>query len=187
MSFIYSELDLKTTTQVEMSNAIGLEIISEDYRQKVVNKLNELYDNFTKSFDEAITITKENYDFKTLATILIMVGNAAGQRALYLNQLNIIDQAKWDFQLCKKSLLAAKDIYAYLKDEHGEALALFNLANHIRFFNEEKEALSLAENAVIIAEKYNDNRLLNNANVLINRIKTGKTPDYSSHHNKRND
>jgi len=178
LSFIYSGLDMHTASQIRVANAIGIPTITEEYRLAVVKRLHGLEDQFTRSFDEAINIAKQVQDLPILASVLVFVGNAAGQRAQYLQLLNVKETAASDRQTCKRALLAAKDIYVHLNDELGKATALFNLANQIRFFGEEKEAAALTENAIQVATKYGDSRLLQRAVWLKKTLETGKIPNY---------
>ena len=107
-----------------------------------------------------------------------MVGNAAGQRALYLDALSVEDRARTERQRCRRALRTAKETYEYLQDELGKANAVFNLANQIRFFGETTEAAGLVESAIAVAEKHGDSRLLKKARWLKESLETGKIPDY---------
>jgi hypothetical protein len=178
LSFIYSDLDMKTACHIRADNVIGISKISEEYRQTVIQKLQELEIKYKQSFDEAIDIITHPYDPSTLASVLIIVGNAACQRALYLNTLNVGERASSEKHLCRRVLLAARDIYVSMQDELGATSALFNLANNIRFLGEEKEALKLTENTIKVATKHGDKHLLQRANWLKESLETGKIPDY---------
>jgi len=159
VSFIYSELDMKTTCQIMADNAIGFQTITEKYRQEVVDRLKVLEAEFDGAFSEAINLTKSKGYYYAMASILIFIGNAAGQRALYLQTLDVKDRATSEKATCRKALLAAKGIYSAFSDELGIANALFNLANQIRFLGEEKEAMGLARDTLKVAEKYDNHRL----------------------------
>ena len=180
LSFIYGSLDMQTAFQIMADNAIGFQTITEKYRQDVIGKLKELEKQFDGAFSEALSLAKDNNDFVAMASVLMFIGNAAGQRALYLQGLNVKDSAASEKATCRRTLLAAKEIYSALKDELGVANALFNLANQIRFFGEEAEAMSLAQNAIEKANKYDDVRLLQKAEWLVDSLETGKIPDYLS-------
>jgi hypothetical protein len=80
--------------------------------------------------------------------------------------------------VCKRALLAAKDIYAQLGDEHEVANAQLNLANQIRFLGEVEEAKELLKAVIPVAEKYGDDDLRRKAGLLEERLRTGKIPDY---------
>jgi len=178
VSSIYSMLDIKSFAQIMTDNVIGFSTISEGSRQGIAKRLHNLEREYKESFNRAISIAKDTYNLQILAAILISLGNAAGQRATYLRKLSITDRAMLEKRTCRRALLAAKEIYVYLNDEHGRANALFNLANQIRFLGEEKEALALTENVIVVAKKYYDQRLLQRAKWLKHSLETGKIPDY---------
>lgn len=178
LSYIYSNLDMQTTFQIMADNAIGLPTITEAHRQAVIKKLEELEISYSSAFNESIELSKESGDLAALASVLVLIGTAAGQRALYLNTLGVGDRSAAERQRCKRALLTAKDIYGYLQDELGKANALFNLANQIRFFGDTKEALALVEDSVAVAAKHGDHRLLKKARWLKETLETGKIPDY---------
>lgn len=185
LSFIYSNLDMQTALQIRADNAIGLQAITEEYRQEVIGRLKDLEKGFDGAFSEALSLTKEKNDFIAMASVLIFIGNAAGQRALYLQTLDVKDRAASEKSTCRRALLAAKEIYSYFKDESGVANALFNLANQIRFFGEKEEAMSLAKNVIETAKKYDDHRLLQRAKWLVHTLETGQIPDYVSGERRR--
>ena len=178
ISFIYSDLDMKTAFQIRADNAIGFQTITEEYRQGVVNQLKDLEKQFDAAFGEALSLTKDNNDFSAMAGVLVFIGNAAGQRALYLQRLNVADRAASEKAACRRALLTAKEVNHALGDELGAANALFNLANQIRFFGETAEAMELAKGAKEVATKFNDRRLSQRADRLIQTLETGKMPDY---------
>jgi hypothetical protein len=80
--------------------------------------------------------------------------------------------------VCKRSLLAAKDLYAALGDEHGVANVQMNLANQLRFLGETEEAKELIKAVIPVAEKYGDVDLRKKAGWLEESLRTGKIPDY---------
>lgn len=178
ISFIYSELDVKTSFQIMADNAIGFQTITEEYRQGIIEQLDSLKKKFDSAFTEAINLTKSRNDYHVLASVLIFIGNAAGQRALYLQNLDVKDRATSEKAICRRALLAAKEIYVAFNDELGTANALFNLANQIRFFGEEKEAMGLVQNSLIVANRYEDHRLKQRSEWLIHTLETGVIPDY---------
>jgi hypothetical protein len=178
ISFIYSNLDMQTAFQIMADNAIGLQTITEEYRKGVVTQLKVLEKQFDSTFAEALRITKDQKDFFTMAGVLIFIGNAAGQRAMYLQSLNVPDRAASEKAVCRRALLTSKDLNTALGDELGAANALFNLANQIRFFGEITEAKELVNTAVEVATRFKDHRLLQRAKWLIQTLETGKIPDY---------
>lgn len=179
-SFIYSELDMQTAFQVMADNAIGFQTITEEYRQSIIQQLKSLEAEFDNAFNEAINLTKTNNDYYTLASVLIFIGNAAGQRALYLQNLDVKGRAVSEKATCRRALLTAKEIYDAFNDELSSANALFNLANQIRFFGEEQEAMELSKDALLVANKYEDKRLSQRAEWLIRTLETGEIPDYEA-------
>jgi hypothetical protein len=135
---------------------------------------------YDSAFGEALKLTKDSHDYSVMAGVLVYIGNAAGQRALYLQKLNVPERAASERATCRRALLTAKDVNNALGDELEAANALFNLANQIRFFGETVEAMELVKGAKEVATKFNDHRLLQRANLLIHRLETGEIPDYLS-------
>lgn len=178
ISFIYLDLHIKTNYQITVDNAVGFQTISEDYRQRIITQLRELESQFNYAFGEALRLTKECHDYVVMADVLIFIGNAAGQRALHLQSLDFPDRAASERSTCRRALLTAKDVKTALGDELGAANALFNLANQIRFFGETAEAMELVKGAVEVATQFNDQRLLQKANRLLQRLETGEIPSY---------
>ncbi|MEW8351074.1 MAG: hypothetical protein AB2689_17215 [Candidatus Thiodiazotropha taylori] len=178
ISFIYSKLDTDTTFQIMADIAIGFQSITEEYRQSVLARLAALENEFDTAFSEAVSLSKSKNDYYTLAAVLVFIGSAAGQRGLYLQNLDAKDRASSERTVCKRALLAAKEIYEAFNDELNVANALFNLANQIRFFGEEKEAIDLTKRSLDVAEKYGDSILEQKAKWLIHSLETGEIPDY---------
>ena len=178
ISFIYSYLDMKTAYEIMADNAIGFQTISEEHKREVCARLNELERQYDSAFSEALNLTKNSQDYSAMAGVLIFIGNAAGQRAGYLQTLNVSDRAASERATCRRALITAKDINNAIGDELGAANALCNLANQIRFFGETTEAMTLAKGAKEVATRFNDHRLLRSANEIIKRLETGKIPNY---------
>jgi hypothetical protein len=170
ISFIYSNLDMRTAFQIMADNAIGFQTITEEYRRGVIAKLEELEKQFDSAFGEALRLTKDRHDYSAMAGVLVFIGNAAGQRAGYLQSLNVPDRAASERATCRRALLTAKEVNNAIGDELGAANALFNLANQIRFFGETAEAMELANGAIEVATRFNDHRLLQRANLLIKTL-----------------
>jgi hypothetical protein len=190
LSQMYANLDMKTSTSIKMDNSIGITTVTDDYIEKVNERLNQLEDQYKKAFNDALDLTKvepdkEVYDLQAFALVSIAIGIAAGGRAFYLHSLGVKDRAKEEEKLTKRALLAAKSVYASIGNELGVAHAIYNLANQIRLFGEKEEALLLIETAVEIAKKHNDSDLLKKAGWLKESIETGKIPDYI--HGERRD
>lgn len=178
LSYIYSTLDMQTAFSIKIDNAIGIRTVTEEHRQNIINRLGRLEENYAQAFNEALELLKGSTDLHMLACVFILIGNAAGQRSSYLANLGIPNRPETEKNLCKKFLLAARDIFAYLGDELGVANALFNLANQIRFLGEDKEAHGLVEVTIETARRLGDTRLLQRATWLEESIRTGKIPDY---------
>ncbi len=183
LSQMYATLDMQTATSIRMGNAIGITTVTDDCREKVIERLNQLEDQYKKAFKDALELTKvepdkEVCDLQALALVFIAIGIAAGGRAFYLHSLGVKDRAKDEEKITKRALLAAKSAYATIGNELGVAHAIYNLANQIRSFGEKDEALLLIETAVEIAKKHNDSDLLKKAGWLKESIETGKIPDY---------
>lgn len=177
ISFIYTHLDMKTACEIRADNATGFQTISEEYKQGVVTHLKELEKQYDSAFGEALSLTKDSHDYSTMAGVLVFLGNAAGQRALYLQTLNVRERTASEKATCRRALITAKDVYNALGNELGAANALLNLANQIRFFGETMEAMELAKGVKEIASRFDDHRLLQHANELIYRLETSKIPD----------
>ncbi len=178
ISSIYSNLDMKTAFQIMTGNATGFPMITETYRGGVVAQLKELEKEFDSVFGEALRLSKDCQDYSVMAGVLVSIGNAAGMRALYLQNLNVSDRAASERATCRRALLTAKEVNNALGDELGAANALFNLANQIRFFGERTEAMELVKSAKKVATKFNDHRLLQRMNWLIHTLETGELPEY---------
>lgn len=180
ISFVYSNLDMRTAFQIMADNAIGFQTITEEYRLGVITQLKELEKQFDSAFGEALRLTKDRHDYSAMAGVLVFIGNAAGQRALYLQSLNVPDRAASERAACRRALLTAKEVNNALGDELGAANALFNLANQIRFFGETTEAMELVKDVIEVATRFKDHMLLQKANWLMQTLETGEIPDYSA-------
>lgn len=180
LSFKSAELDLDSVFRIRLSNASGFPLVSEDEINSIVKQIQQLEDEYNKCFEAAFNISKDKKDFSMLATVFIIMGSAAGYRAQGYNQIGHQNLASYNIQLCRKSFFAAKDIYSYLNDEHSKGYVFLNLANQIRFFNEQKEALELTKNALTIAETFSDKVLLSTAKQLKERLESGEIPNYFS-------
>lgn len=178
ISFIYTHLDMRTACEIMADNAIGFQTISEEHKREVVTRLNELEKQYDSAFSEALSLTKNSHDYSAMAGVLVYIGNAAGQRAMYLQTLNVFDRAASERATCRRALITAKDVSNALGDELGAANALCNLANQIRFFGETTEAMALAKGAKEVATRFNDHRLLRSADGIIHRLETGEAPNY---------
>ena len=178
LSFMYSELDMRTVCRIRADNLTGIQTVGEEERTDVEKRLAFLYQEFYHSFADALDMAKDSKDPYIVAAVLISYGNAAGQRALYLGQLGINERALAEKKTCRESIMAARDIYLSMNDELGAANALHNLANNIRFLGEEKEAYMLAKDIIEVAKKHKDKWLLKKSLWMEESLRTGKIPDY---------
>jgi len=178
LSHIWVMEDLDGWYRISAANAIGLSLISADKREAKENALAALDRAFTESFNKALALCEEAKSVKAYGEVLICIGNAAGSRAAHLRRLGYAQQAGNDERLCRRALLAAKDVYA----EHGKELeattAIYNLANQLHSFGEEQEAQVLAQKALEVAQRYGAFRLEQSARLLLESIRTGYVPDY---------
>jgi tetratricopeptide (TPR) repeat protein len=83
-------------------------------------------------------------------------------------------------KLAKRAFRLSKNIYASANDELEVANTYYNFANQLRNFGEKEEALSILEVVKSIDSKYNDESLIQAANLLSERIGTDNIPDILS-------
>ncbi len=156
---------------------LGISIMSDEQKKRIVERLHSLQDSYENAFAEAQELAKKIGDYDLLADIYQTIGNSAGQRYIHISKFNPT-RAGEEKSLSKRALMLAKDIYTAVKDEHKEGYALHNLANQINTFGEKQEALLLLEKSLKIGEKYSDQGLIGSGNALKKRIELGKIPDY---------
>lgn len=178
LSFIYINEDMRMYFSIMSSNLIGLSSVTEVKRQTTLSRLRHLQEEYTSDFNAALELTSKTKDILMMAGVLLLIGNAAGQRGLAYRNIGISERYEYDKNLCKRSLLLAKNIYVEIRDEEGIANALHNLANQIRFFEEKDEALALTKESIEIAKKIDNKILLQKAIWLEETIRTGVIPDY---------
>jgi tetratricopeptide (TPR) repeat protein len=177
ISMQFTDADEDAAFNIKLSNVTGIPLITEENRQKTIQKLQELDKLSQECFASAQKIAKEAKSLKALGLVYSLIGSAAGQRYIHLKHFGVA-RAEEEKQLSKRALLLAKDIYSATGDEIGTAYALHNLANELRFFGEKDEAKQITKKVKSIATKYNDQQLLKKANILLDRIISGKIPDY---------
>ena len=177
-SFEFGRLAIERWGHMMAEQAIGLSLEDPGVVARRQKRLEELSRGYSEAFKGALELAHESKSGPAMAAVLISIGNAAGQRALTLKQTG--PRAAFDHEryACKRALLAAKDIYSELGDEHEVANAQMNLANQIRFLGEVEEAKELVKAVIPIAEKYGDADLLKKAGLLEEALRTGKIPDY---------
>ena len=113
-----------------------------------------------------------------LAQVCLNIGQSAGIRFIHLNKIGTQDRAIKEMVLAKSSLIHAKNLYTAIGYELGVGYALHNLANSLFTFGEKEEAKGLNKTVIEIAQKYNDNSLLQTAIWLKENLETGRIPDY---------
>jgi len=177
-SFEFGRLAIERYGRIMMEQAIGLSLEDPDRVAQRQRRLEQLSKGFSEAFVGALGLAQESKSGTAMAAVLICIGNAAGQRAITLMQTGPRGAFEHERDVCKRSLLAAKDIYAQLRDEHEIANAQFNLANQIRFFGETDEAMVLVKAVIPVAEKFGDKDLRKKAGWLEETLRTGKIPDY---------
>jgi hypothetical protein len=177
-SFEFGRLAIERYGQMMAEQAIGLSLEAPAVVAQRQERLEQLSKGYSEAFKGALELAQESKSGPAMAAVLISIGNAAGHRALTLMQTG--PKAAFDHErdVCKRALLAAKNICVQLADEHGVANAQFNLANQIRFLGEVEEAKELVKAVIPVAEKFGDDDLRRKAGLLEERLKTGKIPDY---------
>ncbi|MGH7802165.1 MAG: hypothetical protein ACREOW_16320 [Thermodesulfobacteriota bacterium] len=177
VSIQFADLDMETASNIHATNSFGIPLITEEERQKVIEKLNYLDKSSEKCFNEAEKVAKESKSFKALGSVYMQIGSAAGHRFIHLNHFGV-DRAKQEKQLAKRAFMLAKEIYSLAGDELQIAYVFYNLANQLRGFGENDEAKELLYKVVEIATKHNEYKLLKYAHILLERIESGNIPDY---------
>jgi len=153
LSYTYIFEDMNMYFSVMTSNLIGIPFVTEAQRQTALSRLRHLQEQYNSDFYLALDLTAKTEDVLMAAGVLLLIGNAAGQRAASYRNIGLLDRYEYEKNLCKRSLLFAKTIYIQIGDEEGIANALHNLANQIRFFDEEEEALVLVKESIEGAKK----------------------------------
>lgn len=178
LSFAYIRKDVETFFSMMADNMLGMLFVNEQQRQTTVSQLRQLYEEYNATFNAALELTVKNDDPQMLAGVLMLIGNSSGQRSNAYRQMGVIDRAQLDKLLCKRSLIAAKNIYSSLNDKEGVVNAVFNLANQLRFLDEKDEALALAKQLIESAKLIKNKLLKQKINRLEDSIKTDSVPDY---------
>ncbi|HEB12220.1 MAG TPA: hypothetical protein ENI11_00915 [Actinobacteria bacterium] len=162
LSYIYCNEDLDLAFAIKVSNQTGIPYMIEDQRQTALSRLGHLQEEYETAFNMALELTKKANDIAMMGEVLTMIGSAAGQRAIAYRRI-LEDRYQYEKNLSKKSLLVAKNLYAQIGNEVGIAYAIHNIANQIRFFGEEVEALALARKSIEAAKKLDNKNLLRKA------------------------
>ena len=177
-SFEFGRLAIERYVNMMSEQAIGLSLEDPAHVGRRQKRLEVLSKAYVEAFKVALELAQESQSGPAMAAVLVSLGNAAGQRAIFLNQIGPTTAFEHERDTCKHALLAAKDIYAQLGDENEIANTQMNLANQIRFLGEIDEAKALVKVVIPIAEKHGDENLLRKAKLLEERLRTGKIPDY---------
>lgn len=177
VSLQFSEEYLSAVYSIQASYLTRIPSVSVEEKQRVIKKLHKLDKLLQKCFAEAEKVAKESRDYDALAYVYMLIGETAGQRYNLLKNF-APDRAEDKKRLCKRAFLLAKDIYSAAGDELRTANSLHNLANQLRFFDETEEAKQLTKKVIEIATKHNDQQLLTKAKELLERIISGKIPNY---------
>jgi hypothetical protein len=177
-SFEFGRLAIERYGNMMTEQAIGVSLEDPNIAAARQKRLEQLSKSYTEAFNGAIAIAQESQSGPAMAAVLISIGNAAGQRATTLMHIGPRAAANHERDVCKRSLLAAKDLYAELGDEHGVANVQMQLANQLRFLGETEEAKELVKAVIPIAEKYGDTDMRKKAGWLEETLRTGKIPDY---------
>ena len=178
LSFEFGRLAIERYMNVMTESTIGFSLEAPHVAAESQKRLEELSTGYAEAFNTAITLAQESQSASGIAAVLISIGNAAGQRAMTLAHIGSNAAASHERDVCKRSLLAAKDLYAELGDEHGVANVQMNLANHLRFLGETEAAMALVKAVIPVAEKFGDTDLRKKAGWLEETLRTGIIPDY---------
>jgi hypothetical protein len=177
-SFEFGRLVIDRWLNMQMEQRVGLSLEDPAVVAQRQKRLEQLSKGYAEAFNGALALAHKSKSGTAMAAVLISIGNAAGQRAMTLMQTGPIAAFENERSVCKRALLAAKDVYAQLGDEHQAANAVFNLANQIRFLGEIDEAKDLVKVVISVAEKFGDEDLRKKAGWLEETLRTGKIPDY---------
>lgn len=178
LSFEFGRADLARRANVLAEAQIGFSLSDPQETKAANDQIQRLGEKFTGAFKSALHLAKDSRSPLAMAAVLICIGNAAGQRALYLRQLGTRADADAERDACKRALLCARDLYAEMGRELDVVDVQFNLANQIRFLGEEQTAKQLVDGIIPVAKKYGYDDLLRKATWLKESLETGIIPDY---------
>jgi hypothetical protein len=178
LSFTYMMEDMELYFSIAASDLVGLPIVTDERHQATVTRLRHLYEEYNAAFTTALDLTLKNNDLLMLAGVLLLIGTSAGHRYLAHHKMGLTDRAEHEKVLCKRSILASKNIYSSLNNKEGVVNAIFNLANQLRFFGEKDEALTLAKQSIESAKQIDNPLLVQKAIRLEETISTGIITDY---------
>jgi len=171
LSLAFSLKNARTALNIRIENETGDQLLSREQRYVSIQQILSLEKRFLNAFDEAIQVCTEYPDLRCTASVLTIIGTAAGSRSVHLRDLGAHERATGDMIICRRALLAAKDAYERLEDDKGVAIVLHNLANQIRFAGHIDEALLLLEEVITIASRLNEPSILQKAEYVRARIR----------------
>ena len=177
-SYQWSQEDMAAAQLMRAANRIGVDIHTEEQKTQTVERLCEYEKEFEAAFAAALSVAKELDSANLYAEVLLCVGQAAGLRAIDYRALAMHTEAHAEEGLTRRALLEALHVYSATGQELNRGYALQNLANQLRFFGEQREALALCDEAIEIGKKHEDAALLQSATGLRETIVTGKIPNY---------
>ncbi len=178
ISFNFVEEDMQGYSKFNIGNMLGIPIINETEHQALTERLRNLQESYKALFKDAMHKAHESGNRQALAIVFTDIGFSAGQRAVHFEAHHVEDRASLEKNLCKTALLEAKTLYLSLGGEMHAAYALHELANQIRFFGETEEAKSICKEVIRIAHKHKNNKLADQAHKMLERIKSGRIPNY---------
>ena len=176
-SFQFGMQEMSYLANVMADDAIGMNLFTTTERQTCIEEMQVTSAKFQREFSTAAALAKEAGNPHVYVEVILRFANAAGQRAIYLLQFDP-ERGRLQQDLCKRMLLGIKDFSLSVGFELSAANALFNLANHLRFFGEEVESGMLLPGIRNVAERFGDRRLMLKVEELGDRLKTGEIPDY---------
>jgi len=178
LSKMASDEDMIIAYRVKMAKQIGVFMWTAEEYQNNIKRIRLRKEESQEAFNDALELSRSIKDYRVFATVLMNIGQAAGQKYIYLNKLSAKEFSDDAKATCTKAYMQAKEIYAELKDDLNIAYVLFNYANWLRFFGEKQEALKLLDDVDNTSQKYKDDKLSENSKVLRERIVSGRIPDY---------
>jgi len=167
-------LDLEGWGRIEMSNTVGLPIITKNEKDGIVQELKSLNRDFNGLFKDAINKAYASKEYLAITKTLSRIGDAAGNRAGHFMSLGIKDRALVEQDLCKGSFVHAKSVAAQFGDEVETVYVLYNFANALGFMCETGEALLVLKKVAKLGKKLNMKDILVNIDELEQTIKEPK-------------
>lgn len=174
LSTKFTLLDLEGWSGIEMSNLVGLPIITPERKDAIIKELKNLNEQFNELFKEAMKKAYASNNYLAVTKTFSRIGDAAGNRAGHFMSLGIKDRAIFERRLSRSSFMHAKKIAAQFSDEAELGYVLYNFANALGFMDETEEALLVLKEVVSIAKKHKLDDILVNIERLEKLIKEPK-------------